>query len=137
MFFEEHERKIYSPATKPDLKFDPLAVDRAITKAMNGFTDSLELLLRSVQPVTRDSGDVSMEGQAAARVTRADAEEQLAAIARKAFGFSAFPDCTDAEALEVLYDYLEWMEKKGERGDTPPTSLPFTDSGSTTVPAPV
>ena len=32
MFFEDHEKKIYSPASRPDLQFDPLAVDRALTR---------------------------------------------------------------------------------------------------------
>src|SRR5262249_33606143 len=124
MFFEEHERTIYSPALQPDKRFDPLAVDRALVVATGG---QLDKLLKLWQPVTTDQGDISAEGQAQAKVEYAKAEEVLCAAARKVFGIPAFPEATDAVALEVLVDYLRWMQGKGSRGETPPTSSQPSD----------
>lgn len=123
MHFQDHEKRIYTPESRPDLKLDPLAVDRALTKASGG---QLSTLLKQWQPVERDAsgvpltGDISDNG-ANAELVRAAAEEKLAAIAREVFGFKPFPESTDAEALEVLLDYLWWMEGKGVTAGTPPT----------------
>jgi hypothetical protein len=118
MQFEEHERAIYSPQIATERQYDPLAVDRKLVAASEGRIDQL---LRAWQPVTKESGDISDEGQRTARLEYAAAEEQLALIARKAFDLPPFPECTDGIALEYLVDYLVWMEKKGQRGETPPT----------------
>lgn len=125
MFFEDHEKKIYSPASRPDLQFDPLAVDRALTRHSGG---RFSALLDDWRPVELGpdglplEGDISAQGLLDAAVGRAKAEEELVAIARKAFGLPDFPDCLDGAVLEILTDYLWWMEKKGQRDGSPPTS---------------
>ena len=125
MFFQDHEKAIYSPESLPDAKFDPLAVDRALVKATHGM---LHELLVKYQPVTGETGDVSKEGRRLAEVEKAEAEEQLIAAARIAFGMKEFPENTDGQILEVLHDYLEWMEGKGSRVKHPPTSQPSSES---------
>lgn len=118
MFFHDHEKQIYSPEGS-DQKFDPLALDRALTVASGG---RLNDLLKQWQPVPEGQGDVSPDGIARDAVARAEAETELALIARKAFGVPEFPAATDAHALELLCDFLWWMEGKGGRGETPPPS---------------
>lgn len=131
MFFEDHEKAIYVPATRPDLAFDPLAVDRALVIATNGKLS--DLVAEAYPPLVDDGqggkvegGDISAEGQALSKLTKRAAEGPLADAARKAFGIAAFnpqdPNTTDGAVLEILLDYLWWMEKKGKRGETPPTS---------------
>lgn len=118
MFFEPHEKTIYSPEGS-DKKFDPLAVERALTIATGG---KLNDLLTQWRAASDGLGDISPEGKAQSRVAAAEAEGQLAAVARAAFGLPPFPDCTDADALEWLCDYLRWMEGKGSRGSPSPDS---------------
>lgn len=115
MFFADHEKRIYSPEGS-DLKFDPLALDRSLTLATGG---KLAELVAQWQPPEEGTGDVSKDAPARNAVASAEAEEVLVLAARKAFGLPAFPDVTDAVALEYLSDFLWWMEKKGERGETP------------------
>lgn len=118
MFFQEHEKQIYSPQGS-DHKFDPLALDRALVTASGG---RLNVLLKQWQPLPDGEGDVSADGKARDAVARAEAETELAAVARKVFSVPDFPDATDAHALELLCDFLWWMEGKGVRGETPPPS---------------
>lgn len=122
MFFADHEKQIYSPPGS-DLKFDPLALDRALTLASEG---RLNDLLGQWCP--GEGGDVSQGAPARSAVASAEAEAELVAVARKAFQLPAFPDCPDALALEHLCDFLWWMEKKGVRGETPPPSPSTSDS---------
>jgi hypothetical protein len=58
-----------------------------------------------------------------AAVITAKAELELASIARQAFGLPEFPECSDAVALEVLFDFLGWLEKK-DSGDVTPSPSP-------------
>ena len=109
MFFQDHEKQIYSPPGC-DQKFDPLALDRALTKASGG---RLNEWLQAWSP--ESEGDVSAEGKRKTSVEQADAEELLVEAARKAFGLPPFPESTSAQALEYLLDYLWWMEGKGVR----------------------
>lgn len=62
-----------------------------------------------------ETGDVSPQGRREAAVEGARAELELARAARVAFKLPEFPDCTDADCLSVLYDFLGWMEGKGKR----------------------
>lgn len=116
MFFAEHEKTIYQP---PDSarKFDPLALDRALTIHSGGKVNEWLKLWQG-----GDSGDVSPGGRAEAAVMAAEAEGKLAELSRAAFGLPEFPEATDAHALEWLCDYLRWMEGKGSRGSAPPPS---------------
>src|SRR5262249_43332767 len=114
MFFADHEKRIYSPEGCPRA-FDPLALDRALTRASGGRRGDL---LAAWQATDVSTGDVS-EPAASRTLAGAAAEEDLVRAARVAFDLPDFPACCDATALEYLCDYLEWMEKKGSRGETP------------------
>lgn len=118
MFFADHEKQIYSPEGS-DLKFDPLAVERALIIASEGRINDL---LKQWTPPEEGTGDVSPGAETRDALARALAEQELSVIARKAFSLPDFPASTDATALELLVDFLWWMEKKGVRGETPPPS---------------
>lgn len=124
-YFEPHEKMIYSPADRPDLKYDPLDLDRKLTVHSGGLFGELVDRYRPIEygpdglPTT---GDVSPEGVKKAKVDRAEAEAELVKVVRKAFDLPEFPDCTDGLCLEILHDYLWWMEKKGSREGMPPIS---------------
>lgn len=118
MFFADHEKSIYSPPGS-DLKFDPLALDRAITRESGGRL--LELWVEwEAKPGDAFTSGVLTAAEAALRSAAAEAE--LVGAARRAFGLPDWPDCPDATALEYLVDFREWMAKKGTRGETPPAS---------------
>lgn len=114
MFFQEHEKLVYHPPlAPPDHKgYDPLAVDRALTAITGG---KLADLIEDWKAPGQDTGDVSPEGKAKARVYAAAAEGELAKASRAVFGLPEFPECTDGVALEYLCHYLEYMEGKGSR----------------------
>lgn len=118
MFFQDHEKQIYSPQGS-DKKFDPLAIDRNLVIASDG---RLNDLLKQWRASSDGLGDVSKDSQRNNAIQSAMAEEALARAARLVFGLPDFPDCTDAAALEWLCDYLDYMEGKGQRGKTPPHS---------------
>lgn len=113
MFFEDHEKRIYTPNVigSESRQYDPIRLDNLLTIMSKG---KLPTLLADAQP-DDGKGDVSVEGKRERSVARAAAEMELAAITRKAFDLPSFPECTDALALEHLYDYLEYMSKKGMR----------------------
>lgn len=118
MFFEDHEKQIYSPP-ESDQKFDPLALDRTLALLSQG---RLAELVGQWQPAEDGEGDVGKGAKARDALMRAEAEVELTRIARKAFGVPDFPAKLDAHALEMLCDFLRWMEKKGQRGETPQSS---------------
>lgn len=115
MFFEDHEKLIYSPEGS-DKKFDPLALDRALRKVSN---NQLGKLIDAWKAPDSDEGDISESGRLATVLSSDEAEESLASIARTVFDLPAFPDCTDAVALEYLCQYLDWCKKKGMKDTTP------------------
>lgn len=124
MFFTDREKTIYeSPSGQ---KYDPLRVDRLLSIASG---NRVHELLKLRDPATVSSGDVSKRGRAEAEVEACRAELELADAARKAFGLPEFPQCTDAECLETLYHFLEWMAGKDETAGTP-QSAPQTGYGS-------
>jgi hypothetical protein len=131
MFFQDHEKTIYSPEGS-DMKFDPLALDRALVTASGG---KLAELIEQWKSGSDDKGDVSASGKAERQIASALAEGELVKVARVAFKLGEFPVDLDAEALEYLCDFLEWMKKKGRRGETPPDSPGHSESnnGSTTT----
>lgn len=111
--FQDHERAIYSPPGS-GRQYDPLALDRKLTILSHG-----QLPGWWVEWQTK-AGDATIDGnvdESQARVVSAAAEERLSGLARAAFGLPAFPECPDATALEYLVDFLEYLEKKGRRGD--------------------
>ena len=129
--FEPHEKAIYSPPEFPERKYDPLDIDRKLTILSGGTFGDLMDRYRPIKygPDGKpETGDISEEGVKRAEVDRAEAETEVVRIARKAFGLPEFPDCTDGQCLEVLHDYLWWMEGKGSREGTTPTSPPPSDS---------
>lgn len=62
------------------------------------------------------------------------AEDLLVRLARSAFDFRPITDTespdevTDADALETLYDWIEWMGKPSSAGDSPPNSSQPSES---------
>lgn len=132
-YFEPHERAIYSPESRPDLKYDPLELDRKLTIRSRGMFGELIDRYRPIElapdgkPAT---GDISPEGIRTAKVDRAEAEAELVKLVRDVFELPSFPDCTDGQALEILHDYLWWMEGKGSREGKTPSSPPPSDSSS-------
>lgn len=130
-YFEPHEKTIYSPTEFPDHKYDPLAIDRKLTSLSGGAWGDLVDRYRPIKygPDGKpETGDISPEGIKEAKLDRVKAEEEVVRIVRKAFDLPEFPDCTDGQALEVLHDYLWWMEGKGSREGTTPSSPPPSDS---------
>jgi hypothetical protein len=160
MFFEEHEKRIYSPPNS-ESKYDPLAVERALRIESGGrlsalirdwkagslpipeipiqgnalsisstaALDNLSALMN--QPEGDISGSYSAGVAEKRAVDGALAEAELARVSRVAFSLAAFPETTDAVALEILCDYLEYMEKKGKREEASPvapTSSPVAPS---------
>lgn len=113
MFFEEYQKKIYQYPGR-EQKYDPLEVDHLLTIYSE---NRLNEYIAYRNAPHDDLGDVSPQGKLTAKINAANAEIQLTDIARKAFGLPPFPEMMTAEVLEILYDFLEWMEKKGERGE--------------------
>jgi hypothetical protein len=109
MHFEDYEKLIFTP-TGSIKAFDPLALERALRKASD---NRLGKLIETWKLVNSDEGDISERGQYEKAMASDEAEEQLANIARTAFGLEPFPGCTDAVALEYLCEYLDWCKKKG------------------------
>lgn len=118
--FEPHEKAIYTPEGWQGTPFDPLALHNALIIASEGRLDDL---LSDWSATTDGLGDVSEGSQERNAVIAAKAELELARITRLAFGLPEFPECTDAQALELLDDFARWMEGKGNRA-VPPQSRP-------------
>jgi hypothetical protein len=116
MLFAPHEKSIYQPEGS-DKRFDPLLLHNALVVASGG---RLNELLVAWSASSDNLGDVSQGSQARSAVMSAEAEMELARVARKVFGLPDFPEATDGEALELLDDYCRWMEGKGVRAGKPP-----------------
>lgn len=131
MYYAPHEKTIFSPKELPDRRYDPLALDRLLTIKSKGRFPELIERYRPIQygpdgkPTT---GDISKEGIKAAEIDRAEAETELVSVVRLAFELPEFPDCTDGQVLEILHEYLWWMEGKGSREGTMPSSPQSLDS---------
>ncbi len=116
MFFTDAERGIY---TTPDgRRFDPLRILHTITVMTGGRLTEL-ITLRN--PETQYSGDVSKNGRVQAMVESARAEMELADVTRKVFGLPSWNESElgDAEVLETLYHFLDYLEGKGSQAPTP------------------
>jgi hypothetical protein len=109
------------------LHADPVAVHRAFTRALGG----------DPEPTLKAA---CAEGDSPAdRLRRLDAEEKLAAAARTAFDLPAFDPatgqgCMEDECLDVLWDWLAWLQKKSVTTAPTPTSPPSTAPASSTCP---
>jgi hypothetical protein len=107
MFFQDHEKLIYTPPGCPR-SYDPVVLDRTLT-VVSG--NRLDALVADRNAAGDDVGDVSTAGRSQRAITSAQAELELIPIAKAAF---SLPEETPAAtALEYLYDFLGWLEKKG------------------------
>lgn len=129
MFFTEQEKAIYT-SPLDGRKYDPLRVDRNLTIVTQNRLDEYVGYRNNADATT---GDVSQAGRTQAAVLAAQAELELAKAARVVFELADFPDVTDARALEVLYNFLGYLEGKVETAGTP-QSTPQTVDGSNLEP---
>lgn len=107
MFFQDHEKLIYTPPGCPR-SYDPVVLDRTLT-VVSG--NRLDTLVADRNAAGEDSGDVSQAGKTQRAIIAAQAELELIPIAKAAF---SLPEETPAAvALEYLYHFLGWLEKKG------------------------
>lgn len=117
MFFTEKEKAVYNAPN--GIRYDPVSVDRRLIVATRNRLHEL-ITLRNI--AAEGLGDVSPQGVNDSAVEAAAAELELSSASRKAFGLPDFPECTDGEALELLYHFLGYLEGKGETAGTPPAS---------------
>lgn len=117
MYFSEQERRVYQPPGS-ERQYDPLHVDRVLVVRSR---NQLNALVAARNARYERTGDVSPAGLEQTAVDGAAAELELVELARVAFELPSFPKCLDAEALEILYHFLGWMEgKDGRDGYSPP-----------------
>jgi hypothetical protein len=128
MFFEDHEKAIYSPHVEgfTERQYDPLVVLRCLALETG---NKLSTLVDTWNAPCNEDGDVSVEGRARVEEAFHFAQQKLAHVSRKAFDLPEFPEATEGQVLEVLFDFLDYLEKKGQR----PVSGPLSP---TTSPAP-
>jgi hypothetical protein len=120
MIFEEHEKRIFTALN--GRQYDPVALNRLITEVTLG---QLSLAIDQWQaglPNPDGSGDIALKRGHKEELEAAKAEAFLVASARKVFELPDFPACLDATALEHLFDFLGWLEKKGQRASDSPAS---------------
>lgn len=114
--FTAEERAIYSPALPSGRvfgHFDPLAVRRELLLLTSG---RLNDLLDAYENPPEDDP-----------LARLKAEKAIAAASRGAFGFPPVTDkggVLDAEAIEVLYDFLDYLGKGRAAADGSPNTSP-------------
>jgi hypothetical protein len=112
-YFTDQERAIYTPAALPDAKFDPLSVRRTLDVHTGGRLAAAVEAWSAGLPRGDGLGDVRPAPRTPDEtVEAAKAEAVLVAAARQAFHLPPFPEATDAAALELLFDFLGWLEKK-------------------------
>lgn len=129
MFFTEREKMVYE--APGGWNYDPVVIDRRLVIAThNRLREYLELR----NAVVEGRGDVSKEGVNSLVVDAAQAELALAQAARKAFELPDFPECTDGQALELLYHFLGWLEGKDEKAGMPPGSPETSPEPSSSEP---
>ena len=112
--YSEAERQIYTPIVNGrQRRYDPLAIRRRLLVESDGQFEAIRT-----------------EYEAEDEVQSARAEETLLRIARAAFSFRPISDAehadevNDADTLEVLYDWLDWMGKPLPKDATLPSSSP-------------
>lgn len=134
MFFTDREKQIYTPPGSAQ-QYDPLAVNHQLTIASENRLNNLIIDHNALHDVLELAEDDKKHGLTPqqdrideAAILTAKADLELAQVARKAFGLPAFPDCLDATALEYLFNFLDWMEKKSEMGVPPSPSPASSDS---------
>jgi hypothetical protein len=105
MFYNNSDKLIYTaPSCK---KYDPLDVYRKLIVISKS---QLNNHLSDWQITDQPGGDTD-----ANRITAAIAEHELVRISRETFALKPFDEGTgdlDADAINVLVDYLEWLAKK-------------------------
>lgn len=114
--YSDAERAIYSPSLggEPIGHYDPLAIRRKLVIATKGkFNDLLK----------RQQGDDELES--------AVAEEELVAAVRSAFSLPPLTPTggvADADALDLLDDYLDYLKNSNGAGDSEPNSSQLSES---------
>lgn len=120
-----------------EIHYDPLVLRRRLLAATRGRCWELAKAAKDFEAQVRQAGDGDSE---AAIATRAEfsthlavVEEQLASAGMQAFGLTPIDadtghGHTELAALRLLYTFLEWLEGKGERSGTWPTSSPTGES---------
>lgn len=114
--YSEAERSIYSPSRngEPIGHYDPLAIRRKLVIATKGkFNDLLK----------QQQGDDELEA--------AIAEEELVAAVRFAFALAPLTPTggvADADALDLLDDYLDYLKNSNSAGDSEPNSSQPSES---------
>lgn len=116
--FSESARQIYAPAINGNElgRFDPLAVRRKLVIASGGELNSLI--------------DTWEEQRDAETVAAALAEEKLVAAARSAFSLKPISDengVCDADVIELLADFLEYLAGKPETHSGSPITSPCAE----------
>lgn len=116
--FSESARQIYAPQIdgREIGRFDPLAVRRKLVIASNGE-------LNNLIEVWEDQRD-------AETVAAALAEEKLVAAARSAFSLKPLGEesgVCDADVIEVLADFLEYLVGKHETHSGSPITSPCAE----------
>ena len=108
------QKRIFGPYNdgKQQAYADPLAVDRKLKRALGGDVNRF---------LERYNSEADVE--------RMDATESLVKAAIDAFEMKPLDrttgeGVTESEAIGVLFDYCDWLEKKNLTGSTSPTSPP-------------
>lgn len=120
MFFSDKEKQIYTPAGADPavVHYDPLRVSNRLTLGTSGQLHALISDRNAYPEAFKQRAEVEKTGIPGpsdeqmweASVCTARAELVLPQAARHAFDL---PDDTlDAVALEYLFDFLGWLEKK-------------------------
>lgn len=122
----DQERRIFGPYFdgKASVHADPMAVDRRLKKALGGDVNAVLQRYRS---------DCEMEAL--------DATDLIVLAAYVAFDLQPFDKATGAgvvetEAVDILFRFFDWTEKKNASGETPPT-LPASSPSPSPIPSTV
>jgi len=113
--FTETERALYAPAIddKPLGRFDPLAIKRRLVIGSEGkLNEYLDIY------------------ETGSELERLAAEEKLVALTRTAFGFKPLAEADgvcDADVIDVLGDFLEFLAKKPQPHSGSPTPSPCAE----------
>ena len=130
MYFSDQEKLIYKPEWS-EHGYDPLHLLNQLIVASGG---RLYEWVEHRNAAVEDTGDVSVGGRRTKWMLAAQAELELARVARGVFGFPDSPVMFDGEALERLFAFLEYLEGKGEAAGRPQESSENSHTPSPPLP---